>query len=102
MSRLLSIFLVFCPAFVFAKPAYFNTMSGFYSGTQLTFSCNTCHQNGKGLNAYGREFAQVKNQIGFDQLRDVFAALGDRDSDGDGLTNNQEIAAGRNPGVAGK
>lgn len=103
MSRkFLTILALVAPSAALAKPAYFNSLSGAYAGTQLVFSCNTCHMNGKPLNAYGKDFVQLRSQIGFNQLREVFGALAPLDSDGDGISNNDEILAQRNPGVAGK
>ena len=61
------------------------------------FSCATCHVNPRGggpRNPFGRDYQRVGIPAG-----DKYTpALGEMDSDGDGFTNDQEFAAGTNPG----
>jgi hypothetical protein len=57
-------------------------------------SCNTCHQAGQGpsaetLNPYGTDFAKSNHD---------FAVIEPNDSDGDGVTNIDEIKGGSFPG----
>src|SRR5688572_22467211 len=63
------------------------------SGSKLD-SCNTCHQKGAGpsaetLNPYGADFGKNNHD---------FAVIEPNDSDGDGVTNIDEIKGGSFPG----
>jgi hypothetical protein len=63
------------------------------------FGCGTCHANPKGggpRNPFGKDY----ERIGMKAKETYTKALGDLDSDGDGFTNDQEFAAGTNPGLA--
>ncbi|MEW6670602.1 MAG: thrombospondin type 3 repeat-containing protein [Thermodesulfobacteriota bacterium] len=61
------------------------------------FSCATCHINPRGggaRNPFGKDYQNTGIPAG-----DKYTlALGQMDSDGDGFTNDQEFAAGSNPG----
>jgi hypothetical protein len=61
------------------------------------FSCGTCHINFKGrgpLNPFGQDYQDIGIKAGDNYTGD----LGNLDSDDDGFTNDQEFAAGTNPG----
>jgi hypothetical protein len=61
------------------------------------FGCGTCHvnKNGGGMrNPFGRDY----EKIGLAAGDEYTAELGKLDSDGDGFTNDEEFAAGTNPG----
>lgn len=63
------------------------------------FRCGTCHINPKGrgpLNPFGHDYQKIGMNGGDRYTED----LGLMDSDGDGLTNDQEFSAGTNPGDA--
>jgi hypothetical protein len=65
------------------------------SGKQ--FRCGTCHvnKNGGGMrNPFGRDYEKIGLEAGDEYTED----LGKLDSDGDGFTNDEEFAAGTNPG----
>ncbi|MFC1813754.1 thrombospondin type 3 repeat-containing protein [Thermodesulfobacteriota bacterium] len=61
------------------------------------FSCATCHINLRGggaRNPFGKDYQKTGIPAG-----DKYTpALGELDSDGDGFTNDNEFAAGTNPG----
>jgi len=61
------------------------------------FGCGTCHVNPRGggkRNSFGSDYQKIAMKAG-----DKYTpALGKLDSDGDGFTNDQEFAAGTNPG----
>lgn len=59
-------------------------------------SCHACHKDGGGtpLNAYGEAWKEAGSSVG------AFAAIGGRDSDGDGVDNAAEARAKANPGQA--
>ena len=61
------------------------------------FSCGTCHVNPNGggaRSAFGQDYEKVGLKAGDKYTED----LGDMDSDKDGISNDQEFAAGTNPG----
>ena len=61
------------------------------------FSCATCHIDPRGggdRNPFGKDYEKTGIPAG-----DSYTpALGEMDSDGDGVTNDREFAAGTNPG----
>jgi hypothetical protein len=77
-----------------AKPTYLASFNSTYgtSGTPLD-SCNLCHPGGNTSNftPYATAFRNANHS---------FAAIEDADSDGDGFSNKEEIAAGTFPGDA--
>lgn len=76
-------------------PEYLGQFNSKYktSGSKLD-SCTTCHRAGEGpsaetLNPYGTDFGAADHD---------FAAIEPKDSDGDGVTNIDEINGGSFPG----
>ena len=61
------------------------------------FSCATCHINPRGGGARN-QFGKDYQKIGIPAGDKYTPALGEMDSDGDGVANDQEFAAGTNPG----
>ena len=61
-----------------------------------TVGCTVCHPEGnfKELNAYGTAYNDAGRSV------DAVKAIDAADSDGDGVSNADEIAAGTNPGDA--
>lgn len=69
--------------------------------------CTVCHTIPPALNAYGKQLKASllpgqKRPLKHDDftrgLKDALAAIGDKDADGDGVSNNDEILAGYLPG----
>ena len=85
-----------------AKPIYFNAMRSNYPEQRLSFKCQACHRGGPSLTPFGHDFFDLKQQLGMNNLPQVWERLRDLDSDGDGLTNEQEILQDQNPGKAGE
>ena len=61
-----------------------------------TVGCTVCHPQGnfKELNSYGKAYLNAGRSV------DAVKAIDAQDSDGDGLSNADEIKAGTNPGDA--
>jgi len=61
-----------------------------------TVGCTVCHAEGnfKELNAYGKAYKEAGRSVA------AVKAIADANSDGDGLSNGDELNAGTNPGVA--
>ena len=57
-------------------------------------NCATCHPGGdmKSLNAYGQAYLDAGRSV------EAVTAIDAEDSDGDGVSNAEEIAGGSNPG----
>jgi hypothetical protein len=61
------------------------------------FGCGTCHLNSRGggmRNAFGQDYQKIALKAGDKYSKE----LGEKDSDGDGFTNDQEFAAKTHPG----
>jgi hypothetical protein len=61
------------------------------------FGCGTCHINpggGGARNSFGSDYERIAIKAGEKYTGD----LGSTDSDGDGVSNDQEFEAGTNPG----
>ena len=61
------------------------------------FSCAACHTNPRGggaRNPFGKDYQKIGIPAGDKYTQ----ALGEMDSDGDGVANDPEFAAGTNPG----
>jgi hypothetical protein len=61
------------------------------------FTCGTCHLNSAGggpRNAFGTDYEKLALPAGDKYTEE----LGSKDSDGDGVTNDQEFKAGTHPG----
>jgi hypothetical protein len=64
------------------------------------FSCGTCHVNPNGggpRNPFGQDYEKVGLKAGDKYTKD----LGNKDSDKDGISNDQEFEARTNPGDSG-
>ncbi|RYG33296.1 hypothetical protein EON81_18520 [bacterium] len=83
-----------------AEPAFLETFKKTYalkSGTKLADSqCNLCHAGPPKRNVYGRALSEA--MVGGKVTAAVLHSIDARDSDGDGATNADEIAAGTLPG----
>ena len=86
---------------VWAKPPYLNELATAYPDSQVinTTKCNTCHNNGKPLNAFGKDYSAIVRRGNLERL-EAFKQLGELDSDADGVSNLVELVNGTNPGKA--
>ncbi len=80
-----------CCSQAWALPAYRRLWQRTYG---YNVSCGICHVRGGGseLTGYGKDFQRFGTTPG------AFKAIADRDSDGDGIKNLNEITAKSNPG----
>jgi hypothetical protein len=82
-----------------ARVQYMNVFNGTYPGSAVgqKARCQTCHlPAGKPLNPYGRDFYQFVLRAEFRGAN--FNLIEHMDSDGDGVTNLDEILNARHPG----
>lgn len=101
---------------VSAKKTYLKKIAANYKLDDMLAKCSICHDSGedkpnkRNLNLFGREFRDTKargydvTKMPIDPNSDVilqaFESLADKDTDGDGATNLEEIMLGTNPGNA--
>lgn len=90
-SLFLASALIIIPCLASAKEAYLQLFESTYPYSKTaSFKCNICHAGGvKQLNYYGIEFERADYQ---------FTTIEALDSDGDGVSNIDEINIGTNPG----
>lgn len=88
---------VLLPTIAFAKPVYLHMLTTQFPKSRLSHACQTCHEVGKAMGPYGRDFVRIKNELGMGQMSAVWAALHKLDSDGDGKTNGAELAKDGDP-----
>ncbi len=82
-----------------AKAVYLSSLQGAYSA-QVPQRCNACHSTTSiALNAFGKDFSTLKRNM---KLSEVWAPLGEMDSDQDGVSNQQELKENKNPGIIGQ
>lgn len=82
-----------------AKPLYFNRLKNFYSDSSEISSrrCQNCHVGASlRLNPFGQDFGMFLGD--FESREEFFEALGELDSDEDGISNRVEIFEGTHPG----
>ena len=93
------VIVVFCIVILSYSSAY-SAMADSKSVKEVhegaTVACDVCHVKGnfKEVNSYGAAY----NEAG--KGADAVKAIDDQDSDGDGVSNADEINAGTNPGDA--
>lgn len=96
------------PSLSQARPARYNSLLGRLGVGSLPFRCQTCHRSGGvGLNQFGADYFSTFIVSMDPKFRDVKNLSEDEkwkfllglDSDGDGLSNLDELIQGRNPGV---
>jgi hypothetical protein len=99
MKKFLALACIFTPltlitgSLVFSKPFRVGKMPD----KGKNFGCAACHINPMGggeRNPFGKDY----EKIGLEARDNYTAELGKLDSDGDGASNDQEFAAGTNPG----
>ncbi len=97
---ILTAFVFFLSLNLSARPAYYGMLLANYPGSRIEqgAKCMACH-NGRAVNSYGKAFVNEYSKL---SKPEIFKKIGLLDSDNDGLTNDQEIMEGRNPGVANK
>lgn len=106
---------------IFAQKPFLEELKKIYPGLDSKFAkCTICHAVGQGekpgkknINAYGKELqssteakaamgGEHKGKYSADELKAVAAgikAIGSKDSNGNGKSNDDDIKAGVNPGV---
>jgi len=88
--------LVFCIAF-FSTASSRPFRIGKIPDKGKGFGCATCHISSRGggaRNTFGEDYKKIAIRAGEKYTKD----LGERDSDGDGFTNDQEFEAKTHPG----
>lgn len=90
-SVCLALVLMMVPGLASAKKAYLQAFKANYPNSKTaSFRCNICHiGSAKKLNYYGTDYQKANHD---------FKAIETLDSDGDGVTNIDEINKGTNPG----
>lgn len=81
-----------------AKPVFLGELQAEFPRAPLSQRCDTCHVGGPRLNPFGKDFA--KALFGHSNKTEMWQALRKMDSDKDGMSNEDEIEAGRAPGKA--
>lgn len=85
-----------------AKPVYLNALKAAFPKSDGSLRCMNCHTNGPRLNLFGKDFADIKRELGNEHMNEVWFRLRTMDSDKDGVSNEDEINASKNPGVEEK
>ena len=84
------------------KAVYLGMLQSAYQ-VQAPQRCNVCHSTTSlALNPFGKDFSNLKRELGSDRLPEVWKRLGELDSDKDGISNIQELVNSLNPGVPSK
>ena len=101
MRLLLGFTFISISASVQARPVFLNELRSAFPNAPLTARCNNCHKTGgPQLNPFGKEFGMLRRELGPARMMEVWARLRSGDSDKDGVDNETELNADRNPGVA--
>ncbi|MGE0632957.1 MAG: hypothetical protein AB7O96_11150 [Pseudobdellovibrionaceae bacterium] len=95
---LLSALIVASPLLAFSKSVYLNYLRTAFPDSSLTLRCTNCHNTGPQLNKFGKDFADLKRELGSPTSEELWFRLSNMDSDQDGMNNKDEINANRNPG----
>lgn len=84
--------ILICASFSFAMMPDADNVKKVHDGADV--ACTDCHPAGdfKSLNPYGTAYNEAGRSV------DAVKAIDAADSDGDGVSNGDEIAAGTNPG----
>ncbi len=106
--------MVLVPSPVDAKKPYMNVMRKHFQLTPETGKCVICHLAGKDpdedtLNSYGKEMkasplmaellkAKQPSPAQLEAVAKAADSIGDKDADGDGVSNNEEINLNSLPG----
>lgn len=119
LTAIVAVFFIAQP--IFAQKAFLDKLKEAYPGLDSKLAkCSTCHSvegkekaGKKNLNAYGKDLqgaaeakaamsGEKKGKYTPDELAGVLAAIkaiGSKDSNGNGKTNDVDIKAGVNPGA---
>lgn len=93
--------VILLPVLSNARPIFLNELRIAFPEAPLTLRCTNCHSTGgPQLNAFGKEFGMLRRQFGPAHMDQVWAQLRNADSDQDGVDNETEFNADRNPGRA--
>ena len=84
-----------------ARQPYLNEIASVYPDVQVltTTKCQTCHNNGRALNAFGKDYREIVRVSNLEP-EEAYTKLAEIDSDEDGVPNLQEMLNGTNPGKA--
>ncbi|MFN8846298.1 MAG: hypothetical protein ACK5V3_08810 [Bdellovibrionales bacterium] len=106
---ILILFTITLSKIAFSKPAYFNELTSKLPGGVWVHRCQTCHggSSGRGLNQFGLDYFRVFRTANTSSMtsqlpmtsEQKWETLFNLDSDKDGLSNENEILAGKNPGL---
>lgn len=93
--RIFLLSLFFC--FTMPVQAYSGFSDALRSQYQRKIECQLCHTAGQTYTPFGQDFARLYQ--GPAGLIRTLKALGELDSDGDGLTNHEELKTGSDPSL---
>jgi len=87
------VLVIGCVSLAFAGMPDAKNVQAVYEGA--TVACTVCHPAGKfkEVTPYGKDYMEAGRSV------DAVKAIGEKDSDADGIANAAEIKAGTNPGV---
>lgn len=83
-----------------AKEMYLGMLRSAFPDARLSQRCAVCHSGvGNAMNLFGRDFSRLKRELGFNNMPEVWAQLRVLDSNGNGVSNEEELNQGLNPGL---
>jgi hypothetical protein len=110
MAAALAIVVAALPAPARAKKSFLKAIAEHHKLNDALAKCTVCHEAGgddageENLTAFGKDFRRALKKApstgGADKAVSALEAVADKDCDGDGATNIEEIMLGTNPADA--